>query len=204
MRPFVGTDLRGKLKLHPIKEGQETPQRLNLMDPSPIYPTEDALFPLYLRCRSSSCSSAKGIHDDNKDNNSSNGSLSLQTVTPGDACLSTAEDIYRADSIGHDTVKPNNVPVKTKKPRITLRIPQPDPRIKPKKVATIELTKANPGLKVFSSEAGRRGSQETTDLNLISNRNIASWLCGRVLGLLKSHRSWSLHICTLLNCVLEK
>ena len=105
-------------------------------------PAEDALFSLYLRSRSSSCSSAKGFHDDddnNKKNN--NGSLPSQTVAPSDICLSTAEDIYLADSIDHGTVKSKMVPIKTKKPRITLRIRQPEPRPKPKKLLRLSQPK---------------------------------------------------------------
>ena len=97
-------------------------------------PAENALFSLYLRSRSSLYFSARGIYDDNDNNNNNDGSLLSQTVTPSDICLSTAEDIHLAESIDHDTIKPENVPVKTKKPRITLRIRQPEPRPKPKKL----------------------------------------------------------------------
>ena len=105
-------------------------------------PAEDALFSLYLRSRSSSCSSAKDVDDDDNNNNNNNdGSLSSQTVTPGDICLSTAEDIYLADSIDHDIVKSKNIPIKIKKPRITLRIYQPEPRPKSKKLLRLSQPK---------------------------------------------------------------
>ena len=99
-------------------------------------PAEDPLFSLYLRSRSPSYSPAKGICDQNDD-----GSLPSQTVIPGDICLSTEEDIHLANSIDHDTPKPENVPIKTKKPRITLRIRQPEPRPKSKKLLRLSQPK---------------------------------------------------------------
>ncbi len=97
----------------------------------------DALFSLYLRTRSPSCSFAKGIWD----NNNNDGSLASQTVTPSDICLSTVEDIHLAESIDHNTIKPENVSVKTKKPRITLRIRQPEPRPKSRKLLRLSQPK---------------------------------------------------------------
>ena len=94
--------------------------------PELLPPNEDALFSLYLRSPSPSCSYAEDIGDGNEDNN---GGIHSQTVTPGDICLSTEEDPYLPDSIDHQTLNPQNVPVKTKKPRVTLRVGPPKPRI---------------------------------------------------------------------------
>ena len=88
--------------------------------PSPVH---DALFSLNSRSRPPSCFFAKRICDNNND-----GSLASQTVTSSDICFSMVEDIHLTESIDYDTIKSENVPVKTKKPRITLRIRQPEPR----------------------------------------------------------------------------
>lgn len=115
----------------------------------------DALFSLYLRSRSPSCSLAKGICDNNNNNNNNNdGSLASQTVTLSDICLSTVEDIHLAESIDYDTIKPENVPVKTKKPRITLRIRQPEPRPEPKKLLRLSQPKQALAQKSSSRKPG--------------------------------------------------
>ena len=101
-----------------------TPSRID--KPELLPPDEDALFSLYLRSPSPSCSSAEDIGDSNED---SNGGIHSQTVTLGDVCLSTGEDPYLPDSIENQTLNPQDVPVKIKKPRVTLRIGQPKPRI---------------------------------------------------------------------------
>ena len=88
---------------------------------------DDALFSQYLRSRSPSYFSAKGIGGNDND-----GGIYLQTVTPGTICLSTEEDLHAVDSIDQNTAKPKSIPVNTSKPRIILRICQPKPPPKPK------------------------------------------------------------------------
>ena len=80
----------------------------------------DALFSLYLRSRSLLYSLIKDICDNNNNNN--NKSLASQTVTLSDIYLSTIKNIYLIESIDYNTIKPENVSIKIKKPRITLRI----------------------------------------------------------------------------------
>lgn len=75
-----------------FKDLQETKSYVYELPP----PAHNSLFSLYLRSQSPSRSSAKGICDNDRDGD---GSLPSQTVTPGDICLSTAEDIHLADSI---------------------------------------------------------------------------------------------------------
>lgn len=88
---------------------------------------EDALFSLYLRSRSPSCSSAKSVYNENNDEN-----IHLHTITSGDICPSGEKDPRLACSIDQNTVKPKSVPIKAKRPRIMLRIRQPESRPKPK------------------------------------------------------------------------
>ena len=88
---------------------------------------DDALFSLYLRSRSPSRSSAKSVCHDNDD-----GSIHSHTITSGDICLSMEGDHHLACSIDQNTVKPKDVPIKAKKPHITLRTRQPEPRPKQK------------------------------------------------------------------------
>lgn len=87
---------------------------------------EDAFFSQYLRSRSPSCSSTKSFDDNNDE------SIHSHMMTPSNICLSEEENPHLTDSIDQNTVKTKDVPVKAKKPRITLRIRQPDPRPKPK------------------------------------------------------------------------
>ena len=83
---------------------------------SPL-PGEDPLFSQYLRSRSPSYFSVQGIGG----NHDSDGGTYSQTVAPGDICLCAEEDPYPADLIDQNTTKPENIPVKTNKPLITLR-----------------------------------------------------------------------------------
>lgn len=132
-------------------------------------PAENPLFSLYLRSRSSSYSSAKDVHDnDDGDNNNSSSSssnsdesLSSQTVTLTDVCLFTAEGIYLADSIDYDIVKSKMVSIKTKKPCITLRIRQPDPRPKPKKLLRLSQPKQTLAQKPSRRKPGVKSNSGT-------------------------------------------
>ncbi|KAK3167959.1 hypothetical protein OEA41_004405 [Lepraria neglecta] len=91
-------------------------------------PGEDALFSQYLRSRSPSYFSVQGIGG----NHDSDGGIYSQTGTPGDICLCAEEDPYPADLIDQKTAKPENIPVKTNRPRIILRIRLSKPGPKPK------------------------------------------------------------------------
>ena len=62
-------------------------------------------------------------------------------MTSSNICLSTAEDIHLTESIDYNTIKPENVSIKIKKPRITLRIRQLEPRPKPKKLLRLSQSK---------------------------------------------------------------
>lgn len=93
---------------------------------------EDALFSLYLRSQPSSCSSAKSIGHDNNNNNNNNESIRSHTVALSDICLSVDEDPHLAGLIDQNPVTLENAPIEAKKPHITLRIRQPEPRPKPK------------------------------------------------------------------------
>jgi len=90
---------------------------------------KDALFSLYLRSQSPSCSSAKSIGHDNNNNNES---IHSHTVAPSVICLSMEEDPHLVGLIDQNPVTLENVPIKAKKPHITLRIQRPEPRPKPK------------------------------------------------------------------------
>lgn len=102
-------------------------------------PGEDVLFSQYLRSRSPSCFSAKGIGSNDND-----GGIDSQTVTPGHLCLSIEEDLHPADLIDQNTAKPKTIPVNTSKPRIILRIRQPKPPPKPKVLLRLSQPKPAP------------------------------------------------------------
>ncbi len=90
-------------------------------------PGDDAPFSQYLRSQSpSSSSSTKGFGDNNDRR------INSHTVNPSKICLSTEEDPYLAGLIDPNTIESNDVPVKAEKPRITLRIRQPEQRPKSK------------------------------------------------------------------------
>lgn len=84
----------------------------------PPLPGKDVLFSQYLPTRSPSCFSAQG----NGSNHESDKRIYSQTIIPSDICLCAEEDPHLADLIDQITAKPENIPVKTTKPRITLRI----------------------------------------------------------------------------------
>jgi len=102
-------------------------------------PGEDSLFSQYLRSRSPSCFSAKGIGSTDND-----GGIHSQTVTPGDICLSTEEDFHPADLMDQNTAKPKTIPVNTSTTRIILRIRQPKPPPKPKVLLRLSQPKRAP------------------------------------------------------------
>ena len=90
--------------------------------------------------RSPSCFSVQGIggHHD------SDGGIYSQIVTTGDVCLCAEEDPYPADLIDQNTAKPENIPVKTNKPRITLRVRPPKPGPQPKVLLRLSQPKKAP------------------------------------------------------------
>ena len=94
---------------------------------------------LHSRLQSPTCPAAQPISDsddenyatnNNKDDN--NGNPHPRTVIPTDICLYSEENPYFFDLIDHHTIESKTVPISAKKPRITLRMPQPEPRRKPK------------------------------------------------------------------------
>ena len=106
---------------------------------SPL-PGEDALFSQYLRSRSPSYFSTEDIGD----NYNSNKGIHSQTITPTDICLGAEEDSNPAALIDQNTATLENIPVKTNKPRITLRIRQPKPEPKPKVLLRLSQPKKAP------------------------------------------------------------
>ena len=94
---------------------------------SPL-PGEDSLFSQYLRSLSPSCFSAQGIGG----NHDSDGRIHSQTATLSEICLCAEENPYPANSIDQNTAKPENILVKTNRPRVTLRIRLPKPGPRPK------------------------------------------------------------------------
>ena len=54
------------------------------------------------------------------------------TVAQSDVCLSVEEEPHLADLINQNSVTLENIPIKAKKPHITLQIRQPESRSKPK------------------------------------------------------------------------
>lgn len=107
---------------------------------NPPLPGEDVLFSQYLRSRSPSCFSAQG----NASNHDSNGRIYSQTITPSDIYLCAEEDPHMADLIDQNTAKPEKIPVKTTKPRITLRMRQPTPGPKPRVLLRLSQPKQVP------------------------------------------------------------
>lgn len=110
-------------------------------------PDVDTLFSLHSRPESPSYSGAQPIGDDDNENNTiinnnnNNGSLHSRTVVHADICLFPEEDPYLLDSIDHHTIEPKTVPISAKKPRITLRMPQSEPKRKPKIVLRLSQPK---------------------------------------------------------------
>lgn len=113
---------------------------INPDEHKPPLPGEDVLFSQYLRSRSPSCFSAQGIGS----NHDSDGRTYSQTITTSGICLCAEEDPHLADLIDQNTAKPENIPVKTTKPRITLRIRQPTPGPKPKVLLRLSQPKQVP------------------------------------------------------------
>ena len=103
-------------------------------------PGEDALFSQYLRSQSPSYFSAQDIGD----NYNSNEGIHSPTITPTDICLGAEEDSNPAALIDQNTATPENIPVKTNKLRITLRIRQPKPEPKPKVLLRLSQPKKAP------------------------------------------------------------
>lgn len=114
----------------------ELERSVDLRGTEPIGPElsdVDILFSLHSRPQSSSYSGAQPIADHGDGNNTTinnNGSLQSRTVVPADICLFPEEDPCLLDSIDHHTIEPKTVPISAKKPRITLRMPQSEPRRK--------------------------------------------------------------------------
>lgn len=89
-------------------------------------PGEGASFSPYLGSQPPLCSSTKDF-DDNNDR-----SFNTNMVDPSNICLFADGRPQLAGSIVPNTAKPKDSPVKAKKPRITLRMPQREPRPNPK------------------------------------------------------------------------
>jgi hypothetical protein len=134
---------------------KELPETNSDEHESPVF-GEDALFSQYLLSRSPSCFSAQGMGS----NHDSDGGIYSQRVTPVDICLCPEEDPHLADLIDPNTANPKNIPVKTNKPRMTLRIRQPKPGPKPK--VLLRLSQPKQGPEVCPSRDQK--SQKTTDL----------------------------------------
>ncbi|KAL2050471.1 hypothetical protein ABVK25_009305 [Lepraria finkii] len=129
----------------------------NTIEHEPPLPGADALFSQYLRSRSPSYFSAQGISG----NHDSDRGIYSQSVTPSDICLCAEEDPYLADLINQNTVKPENIPVKTNKPRITLRIRQPQPGPKPKVLLQLSQPKQVPAQKSLRQGIKNRRRRRT-------------------------------------------
>lgn len=111
----------------------------------PELPDVDTLFSLHSPPQSPSYSGAEPIGDDDDDNGNhtminNNASLHSRTVVPADTCL-FPEDLCLSDSIDHQTIESKTVSISAKKPRITLRMPQSEPRRKPKIVLRLSQPK---------------------------------------------------------------
>ena len=89
--------------------------------------SEDSLFSMYLRSRSSSSSPKEGMDENDSDVNKHS-----QTVTPSDLDLLPEEDAYLAAVIDNNTTKSNHKSRKARKPRIKLRVSQPEVNSKPR------------------------------------------------------------------------
>lgn len=99
---------------------------------------DDALFSQYLRSRSPSCSSVKGINDDTRD-----GSIhSTPAGNTSNICLFAPEAL--PDPTDHNSIEPRSGAPKVRKPRITLRLRQPVPRPKPKVSLRLSQPKSAP------------------------------------------------------------
>lgn len=104
-------------------------------------PSEDTVFSQYLRSRSPSCSYTK----DTGDSNSDTGSIQSHATIPRDVCLYTEKQSHLADSMDPSTVDPKDAPIKTKKPRLTLCMRQPEQKPKPKILLRLRQPKQVPG-----------------------------------------------------------
>ena len=93
-------------------------------------------------------------------NDNSNSGMHSQTVTPSDICLHKEGALHPADLIHQDTAKPKKVPVKTTKPRITLRLRQPKPGPKPKVLLRLSQPKQILAQKSFNRKPGIKARQK--------------------------------------------
>ena len=89
--------------------------------------SEDSLFSMYLRSRSSSSPPKEGMDENNSDVNKH-----PQTVAPSDLDLLPEEDAYLAVVIDNNTTKSIHKSRKARKPRIELRVRQPEVKSKPR------------------------------------------------------------------------
>ena len=157
MSPSEGSQER-ELHSHPLR-GLRNWLGTASNEYEPPLQDEDALFSLYLRSRSPSCSSAKSVyHNDNDEN------IHSHMITSGDICLSGEKDPHLACSIDQNTVKPKSVPIKAKGPHIMIRIRQPESRPKPKVLLRLSQPKRAIPQKFVSQgktgeNDGRRGQQ---------------------------------------------
>lgn len=110
----------------------------------PELPDVDTLFSLHSPPQSP-YSGAERIGDDDDNGNHSvvnnNASLHSRTVVPADTYLFPEEDPCLSDSIDHHIIESKTVSTSAKKPRITLRMPQSEPRRKPKIVLRLSQPK---------------------------------------------------------------
>ena len=118
---------------------------------------EDVLFSQFLRSRSPSCFSAQG----SASNHDGDGRTCPPTITPSDTYHRAEEDSHLADLIDQNTAKPKNVPVKTTKPRITLRIRQPALGPKPKVLLRLSQPKQVPAQKSLLPGIKKHGRRRT-------------------------------------------
>ena len=109
-------------ELEPEDLPEAKPNKCELLSPD----GDIALFSQYLRSRSPSCFSTKDIENRNDKNKE------LETTLPGDTCMPIKVEPFPAHSIDHNAVKAKDAPKKPKRPRITLRVPPPEARPKPK------------------------------------------------------------------------
>lgn len=91
-------------------------------------PDDDALFSQFIYSRSPSCAPEQGTSDDNNNDEST----SSHSMDPRDVCVYAEDDHHLAKSFDHHTVNSETIPIKAKKPRITLHLRGPNPKPRPK------------------------------------------------------------------------
>lgn len=112
--------------IHRKEVSDEAERSIHSGEYQDLVATEDALFSQYLCSRSPSYFPTEEFGDN------SDGSAHSTTVNLSRICLFAEEDPHRVGLIDQNTIESTDVPVKAKKPRIKLRLRQPEPRPKPK------------------------------------------------------------------------